>query len=366
MGNAHRAELHALSRTTMLRLNGLEAGAKRLSVHLAEGVFRHWPDRVVQRDLVPVFMLHRFSTPDGLVKGHESHRVAEALEFLRRNGYRVLSIDSLVEQALLGSVPDRAVAFTIDDGYYEQGQIAAELFLAHDCPVTIFLTTGLTDGTFWPVEAKVAHLFSSLSSPRQLRIAGTTLELDPGNSMTLRNARRAFVHELKELPIADAVVHLANTAELLGVALPAKPPASFAPLTWPQARALEARGVRFGAHTVRHVTLSREDDATAKAELADCAARLGDELRDPSRVLCYPTGRRGDYGQRDRDLARTLGFMAAVSAEPGYVALHTMPDSRFDLTRFAFPDSLVEFKDIVLQVHRLRDSFRQQMRRGRR
>ena len=43
----------------------------------------------------------------------------------------------------------RAIAFTVDDGYQDVAQVAAEIFLEYDCPLSIFLTTGFIDGHLW-------------------------------------------------------------------------------------------------------------------------------------------------------------------------------------------------------------------------
>jgi peptidoglycan/xylan/chitin deacetylase (PgdA/CDA1 family) len=342
----------------------LKAGVSQASVSLAESYFRYWPDVLVHADHVPVFMLHRFATPDGRIAGHDPQVLRAAFAFLREHEFVALSLDELCERAMSDSVPPRAVAFTIDDGYEEQGVVGAELFLEHDCPVTFFLATGLTDGTFWPIEAKVAYLLSKLQRRAKLVIEGTSRELDPSNKHELRMLRRAYVTELKNLPIAKAILRVDSASEELGIALPSTPPDTFAPLTWSEARKLEARGVRFGAHTVRHVTLSREDDSTALAELQRSTLRVRAEFSNPSNVFCYPTGRAGDYGQREKQFVHQLGYTAAVTAEEGYVMVPTVQKAPFDLQRFSFPDTLVGFKDIVLQSFRMREQLRRRFRRA--
>ncbi len=342
----------------------LKAGVSQASVSIAESYFRHWPEVLVHADHVPVFMMHRFATPDGRIAGHDPHIVRAAFSFLREHSFVGLSLDELCERALNGTVPARAVAFTIDDGYAEQGAVGAELFLEYGYPVTFFLATGLIDGSFWPLEAKVAYLFNQLKHSTQLDITGRTHRLDPADQRALRQTRRAFVTELKNLPIEVAICSLDNVAEQLDTQLPITPPEKFRPLTWGDARRLEARGVRFGAHTVRHVTLARENDQTALTELEQCTDRVRSELSNPSNVFCYPTGRNGDYGAREKEYVQRLGYTAAVSAEAGYIVVPSVREAPFDLQRFAFPDTLVGFKDIVLQSYRMRDQLRRRFRRA--
>ena len=342
----------------------LKAGVSQASVSIAESYFRHWPDVLVHADHVPVFMLHRFATPDGRIAGHDPNMLRSAFAFLREHSFVALSLDELCERSVAGTVPPRAVCFTVDDGYAEQGTVGAELFLEHDCPVTFFLATGLTDGSFWPLEAKVAYLLGKLERTTELNVAGTTRRLDPSDRRGMTIARRAFVSELKHMPIAFAIERLDAVALELNMEIPSSPPEKFAPLTWAEARRLESRGVRFGAHTVRHVTLSREGDHTALAELEQCTARVRSELTNPSNVFCYPTGRSGDYGVREKQYVQQLGYSAAVSAEADYVVVPKVAQSPYDLQRFSFPDTLVGFKDIVLQSYRMREQIRRRFRRG--
>lgn len=348
----------------MQTVSRLKAGVSQASVSIAESYFRHWPDVLVHADHVPVFMLHRFSTPDGRIAGHDPRLLRAAFAFLREHKFVTLSLDELCERSINGTVPARAVAFTVDDGYAEQASVGAELFIEHDCPVTFFLATGLTDGTFWPLEAKVAYLFRQLRSSTQLNIAGRVRLVDPQDKNGFTVARRAFVAELKNLPISSAMTRLAGVVEELNIVLPDAPPEQFSPLTWADARRLESRGVRFGAHTVRHVTLAREDDSTAMEELEQSSERVRSELTCPSNVFCYPTGRSGDYGLRERQYVQQLGYTAAVSAEAGYIVVPAVNQAPYDLQRFSLPDTLTGFKDIVLQSYRMREQIRRRFRRA--
>jgi peptidoglycan/xylan/chitin deacetylase (PgdA/CDA1 family) len=274
---------------------------------------------------------------------------------LRKHQFVVMDIDELFTRARQRDVPNRAVVFTIDDGYFDQASIGAEIFLQHDCPVTIFLATGLTDGTFWPLEAQIAYAMSEVRKSVPLRVTGGTSVVDPSDPRSLRAAASALVWELKRLPISDATERLAETSEMLGVEIPNVPPDAFAPLTWADARRLEARGVRFGSHTVRHVTLSREPAAVSRSEIHASTVRLRDELSKPSRVFCYPTGRFEDYGNREKSVLADLGYDGAVSAVAGYATTTAISEAPFDVLRFGFPGSLTDFKDIVLQLDRLRE-----------
>jgi peptidoglycan/xylan/chitin deacetylase (PgdA/CDA1 family) len=308
--------------------------------------------------IVPVFMLHRFATPDGAVSGHNPEYVAEVLRYLRQSGFTVMSIDEIVEGLLGTGLPKGAVAFTIDDGYWDNGQVGAEIFLSQGCPVTIYLTTRLVDGGFWPCDAKVKYLFAKARQPFSVVLGGKAKTLSRADATGYEFARRQFGSELKMSPLAVAEQRLAELAESLGVELPQAPPAEYRGLTWDEVAALEERGVSFGAHSARHVTLSAESDEISWQELEESTRAVRQRLQRPSSVFCYPTGRFQDYGPREVDFVKNLGYRGALAAEPGYCFRDARPDSLYHLLRFTLPDHILDVKDIVLQLQRFRDRAR--------
>lgn len=310
---------------------------------------------------VPVFMLHRFTTGDGLVSGHDPGLVRAALDYLRSHDFQVLTIDQVVDGLADSSLPERAVAFTIDDGYQDQGRVGAELFFASGYTCTIYLVTDLVNGGYWPIESKIRYLFSRADAGFTVRLRGHEVSVASGDPRGRVEIRRQLVYELKALPLDRAMARVAELAERMGMDLPDSPPEAFAPLSWDDVRRLERRGVAFGSHTARHVTLSAESDEIAWAELEQSNRALQVYVDQPSRVFCYPTGRFQDYGSREIGYLRELGYRAALSSEPGYCTLGEDADARFNILRLGFPDSLEEFKDMVLQLPRLRERWR---RRG--
>ena len=64
--------------------------------------------------------------------------------------------------ALSGDGPplNRAVAFTIDDGYVEQATVAAPVFAEFDCPVTTFVTSGFLDRALWFWWDQIEYVFA--------------------------------------------------------------------------------------------------------------------------------------------------------------------------------------------------------------
>jgi peptidoglycan/xylan/chitin deacetylase (PgdA/CDA1 family) len=90
------------------------------------------------------------------------------------------------------------------------------------------------------------------------------------------------------------------------------PDSSF--LTWTLLRALEARGIEVGSHTVTHVELTSVSDAAALGELVESRRALGRALGHAVPWLAYPSGR---YDVRVEALARRAGYLLATTTDVG-------------------------------------------------
>lgn len=86
-------------------------------------------------------------------------------------------------------------------------------------------------------------------------------------------------------------------------------------LDWDEVRQLAAQpGIGIGSHTETHPRLPRTDAARAWREIAGSRHCIAQQLGRAPDLFCYPAG---DFGERDRRLARDAGYRAAVSVAPG-------------------------------------------------
>jgi peptidoglycan/xylan/chitin deacetylase (PgdA/CDA1 family) len=292
-----------------------------------------------QQGVATIFMLHRFG-PEG--HGHDPEVVRQLLAWLRQQHFELLDLEDLFRR-LAGEGPPlrRAVALTIDDGYWCQAEVAAPLFAEFDVPVTTFLTTGFLDGQLWLWWDQIEYILQNTWKDRlAFTVGNRQFQLDLLGPDGLRGAIRTVSEYCKALPDAERQAAIVELAAEATVPVPGSPPHTYRPMTWAQARRCEAAGMRFGAHTVTHPILARTNDAQSRDEIEHSWHRLQAELTRPMPVFCYPNGRSGDFGEREFDTLRRVGALGAVTAQAGYATCLAFaePHGAFRVPRFSFSE----------------------------
>lgn len=301
----------------------------------------------LRRQVIPVFLLHRFADETRGIHGHSLAHLEECLKYLKTHDYEVISLRQIVNALISGSpLPDKAVAFTLDDGFYDQAEKALPLFERYQAPVTVFLATDMQDEQYWSWDYKLEYLFKHAVERQFLFDFGTGETVyDFGTQDTRRCLVRRLRNYYKQKPNKDAERAVADFSSRLQVELPALAPAEYQSISWEQARALESRYVEFGPHTKRHPILSRLSDDEAKEEIEGSWHALSANLANPLPVFCFPSGREGiDFGPREKTMAAAAGLIGALSADPGYVRLTGEHNNLFALKRFSFPNEMAHFK----------------------
>lgn len=301
----------------------------------------------LRKNLIPVFLLHRFADKSRGIKGHTQPQLEAALTYLKRNGYVVVSVRQVVEALISGeSLPPRAVAFTLDDGFYDQAKTALPVFEHYQMPVTLFLATDMQDKRYWSWDYKLEYVFKHTSHQSlELDLGEGASQVALANAEDKRNLVRTLrnIHKLLPNEVTEAAIE--HLAERLEVDLPAEAPDEYQPITWEQARSLESRYIEFGPHTRRHPILAQVSAEQAKNEIVGSWHALQANMANPVPVFCYPSGREGiDFGPREQELVQQAGLIGALSADPGYVRLKEANNNLYALKRFSFPDDLAHFK----------------------
>lgn len=323
--------------------------------------------RPVQRGAVTILMLHRFADAEYGNAGHSIEALRENLSFLRRNKYRLIGLPDLLaggDEGGLASQP--AVIFTVDDGYGDFVRVAAPVFAAFDCPVTVFITTGFVDGGLWMWWDQILWAFlQTRRSTVKLHVSGSTCEYIIDCTEARRRAADDLIERLKrapELVMRTAVGDLLRDAD---VELPHCLPDMFRPMTWDDVSRCATQGVTFGPHTITHPILSQVSEQRAHAEMEGSWQRLRTATCAAIPVFCYPNGDYASFTDRDTRIAMSIGMGACVLAEQDFTSPHVSCGRReaiAELPRFAYPDDPVQFRQIVGGMERLKRRIRDRLR----
>lgn len=232
--------------------------------------------------------------------------------------HQVMPLSQMAEMTARGEpLPSSAVAITFDDGYASNHDLAFPILREHGLPATIFLTTGFVDGT---EELWFQQVDQALGAARAQELPAT-------------------LARLKALPDAEMRQEVAELVRQAGPR-PVPAPAPMRPLTWEQARAMQAGGlVEFGGHTHSHPILARCTLEHQARELRLCHERMEQELGRAPTLFAYPNGGPADF---------TADTLRAVR-EAGFTSAWTMVNNRvragckaLEMPRYGSPESLWE------------------------
>lgn len=272
------------------------------------------PFRAANRGRVLILTYHRFgrggdplATPEADFDAH--------LRYLKEH-YALVPLSRVAAHyAGAAELPARAACVTIDDGFADAYEIAFPLLRRHGVPATLFVITDFLDGRAWMWTDKLRHVALSAEGARlAAEVGGRSFDLRLAGRDTRIGAAGRVNSELKRLAPREREEAIERIADAHGVRLPDLPPAEFGPVTWAQARELDAGGVEIGSHTVSHPILTTTDDDELRRELRDSRARLEEELGRAVGLFCYPNGA---FDERVRRETASAGYACAVTTEPG-------------------------------------------------
>lgn len=268
------------------------------------------------RARLQVFIFHRvLPVPDELAPDEmHAERFDAVCRWLAR-WFQVLPLSQAVARLKNGTLPARAAAITFDDGYADNCTVAMPILQRHGLSASFFVATGfLNGGRMWN-----DTVIEAIRSTRADGLDIATVLATPGHprlNLQTTADRRTAIHSaimaVKYLPLAERLKAVDRLATGLGARLPTD-----LMMTDAQVQALHRGGMEIGAHTVHHPILATMDKDAIRRELADSRSYLEARLQTTVSTLAYPNGKPGeDYGPEAVEVARSLGFAAAVSTVP--------------------------------------------------
>ncbi len=283
-----------------------------------------------RRARLSVLIFHRvLPRPDPLFPGEIDAAGFDAICGWVKGWFNVLALDDAARRLREGSLPERALAITFDDGYADNHDVALPILQRHGLPATFFIATGFLDGgRMW--NDTVIESIRRTPLPRvDLRgVCGMDLGVHALESL---EGRRVVIDRviggikyMKPDERQAVVDTIADRAETL---LP-----DDLMMTSEQVRGLHRAGMQIGGHTVSHPILARLERRAARDEIEVGKTTLEALIAEPVRLFAYPNGKPvEDYTGEAVSLAKELGFDAAVSTAWGAASATADP---FQLPRF--------------------------------
>jgi len=232
----------------------------------------------------------------------------DLLSLLRAKGYRIVSIDTLVNEMCGHGSRKPLVAITLDDGYLDNLTEGLAVFEKHDAPFTVYAVPAFLDGAlpWWVLlENLVLHRellqVSDLSLDLSLR---SESEKKRAHNLLYREARKkgdAIEHWIKELcdanPGSDSQLPtFMNWKELVELA--------------------EHPLATIGNHTLSHMRLSEASHEEVRRQLLLGRQRLEEGLKRKVEHLAYPNGSEHDVPSGIGAIAKETGHRTAVTTIP--------------------------------------------------
>jgi peptidoglycan/xylan/chitin deacetylase (PgdA/CDA1 family) len=232
------------------------------------------------------------------------------LTYLTQRGWDIVTIEEAVRRSGQAKPGNRFVNFSVDDCYRDTFEQVVPLFRRHNAPVTLFVTTGIPDGTLplWAAGLEDALLNSDSVITEHGVIALPDFA-----------AKQAAFYRIADSwdgpQAADRYAAFCDRNGIDREAMHWKHA-----ITWEMLEQLRDDPlVEIGGHTVTHARISALSPPGALGELKGCRDRLVDRLGVPSRHFAFPYGRSGDCGTRDFDIARDAGYASAATTRKGLV-----------------------------------------------
>jgi len=232
---------------------------------------------------VPILMYHNigydknsfFVTPDNF---------ARQMEYIKRHGYEVISLDELARSIKEKRMLKRnKVVITFDDGYKDNFEYAYPVLRKFGYPATIFLITNFIDR-------------SSIRALKRFLNWDEAMALSKGK---ISFGGRTYIFRINDLAITEEKKFL----------------------SWDEVIIMHKGGISFGGHTKTHFDLGViEDEEAALEEIEGSKKAIEDRIGAPADYFCYPGG---GFNERAKQMLIQAGYKGACTTNRGFAKFNS-------------------------------------------
>jgi peptidoglycan/xylan/chitin deacetylase (PgdA/CDA1 family) len=288
-----------------------------------------WLWRWRHRNSITIVMLHGVMDTDVPTRWEplrpqlSRNRLDRCLQELGKR-YRFATIDEAAAM-LDGTIPvrPRTLVVTLDDGYRNQLRHAVPLLRKHGAPCIIYLSAGHIDQRkpFWFDRLDFAVQSVGIDR-RTVRVGSADVAIQGAS----RNELRRSCRQIYETAWAEGRPDTETVAAIEDVAAGLERESGrslqqvfedddwSAVLTWPEVADAASAFVRFGAHTMDHVRLTRVHHGIAYEQCTESKRRIGQSTGVACDHFCYPYG---SFDDKVANIVSAAGYRTAVTSEEG-------------------------------------------------
>jgi len=293
----------------------------------------------------------------------------QRMEWLAGSGYPVLPLDDAIQRLDNGSLPDNAVAITIDDGWWSTLKGMVPVLERLKLPAALYATTYYSSRMGPVLNVLIDYMVFRAEEDILVRssYARQLAQTNPGLAPQSRAGRNAISGELASsvdaLPGVDRLGAVQGIANVLGIELyPILNGRWFDLMTEDELREARGRGIDVQLHTHTHRMHGLLPDKVVgeiemnRRELSRILGVQASELRH----FCYPSG---VHSQAVFEAVRSAGILSATTTESGLVG---RTDERMSLSRILDCQSMtmIEFEARLTGIWDMIAGVRRRLRGG--
>lgn len=267
-----------------------------------------------------VYMLHHIAEKDiDRIPTNEDLKVSPSfLESIiikyKKQGFSFVSLDQLSEIISNNQTPDHPfLAFTIDDGYLDNYINAFPIFVKHQVPFAIFISTDFIDQKailWWDA------IEDLILQNKAIKIGNTSY---PCNSFQEKwDTYRIFREQIMQLNQDSLKESLQQMFCYYNIDW--QKPIKEKGMTWDQIKELSHHPLcTIGGHTVTHPVLNKLDEATFRWEIEEGVRRIENITGTSVKHFAYPYGSSNEIGNREELLIRDFNFKTVFASSGGCI-----------------------------------------------
>ena len=302
--------------------------------------------RHMNRDQIKILIYHSIAPQEsryvrGIRVTVKPTTFDEQLSYLKQH-YRIISLHQLILELRDGSVGEKTVVLTFDDGFRDNYEFAWPILRKHGVPATIFLTTDAIVHSQISWDHRLTYLANCVRMDYLWKLASRrwpALADVPSNRIGQFMALVNYMIN-RALP-ADRDTFLAEAFRSLGIADPAYRESELY-LRWDQVREMAANGIEFGNHTCSHANLARLPESEQQREIVAARDAIAQVLPGRKFPFAYPFGGTRHFTELTTRIVRDsehscalLGTNEANSRDTSLYALSRIKVEEEPLSQFA-------------------------------